>query len=303
MKSVESFILLIVIVGVTAVYSKAQTTAKNPGKSDTKVDSARTEWDITLDYNTRSVFLGRSDSIGSGYYMPSIAVNLKFGLFFSLAPTLFQQNTSNAYSGTTLTAGYDKSISNNFAVDIQLIKNFYPTLSRRVNSTVTFEGEGAFDYINNIITSEISPQILINKSSFDNTPDYVFTLTESHPFYIYAMLSYKDSFSITPSASVSAGTQNFYISYVNTKNLTEHPKEEAALKKLATKAEKMASEAKILGYELSLPVSYYLGHLVVTITPYYSIGENIITLNQNNFGKTTSANYLWADLGIGYRFW
>jgi hypothetical protein len=293
MEIIARFILLIVIVGVTTVQGLAQPINRTEGKKDS---TAKTEWDVTLDYYTRSVFLGRTDSAGSGYYMPSITVNLKSGFFFSLAPTLFQQNTVNAYGGLSLIAGYDKSLSDNFDLDIQLIKNFYPALSRRVNSNVTFEGEAALDYINDIVTSEISPQLLINKSSFDNRPDYVFTLTESHPFYFYALLSLNDSLSITPSAAASAGTQNFYVSYVNTKNLAEHPKEEEALKKVATKAEKVASEAKILDYELSVPVSYYLGHLIVTITPLYSIGENII-------GRTTPLSLWSADFSIGYRFW
>jgi hypothetical protein len=293
MKIGHRFILLAVIIGVTTMQGFAQQGIKIEGKKDS---TTKTEWDITLDYYTRSVFLGRTDSAGSGNYMPAITVNLKSGFFFSLAPTLFQQNTSNAYSGLSLMAGYDKSLSDNFDIDIQLIKNFYPPASRRVNSTVTFEGEAALDYINDIITSEISPQFLVNKSTFDNTPDYVFTLIESHPFYLYTLISLNDSLSITPSASVSAGTQNFYISYVNTKDLAEHPKEEAALKKAANKAEKVASEAKILDYELSLPVSYYWGHLIITVTPLYSIGENIIN-------RTTPLPLWSADFGIGYRFW
>ncbi len=268
MKIVHRFMLLAVIVGPITMQGFAQPAIKNAPKTDS---TTRTEWDVTLDYYTRSVFLGRTDSIGSGYYMPAIAVNLKSGLFFSLAPTLFQQNTKQAYGGLSLIGGYDKTISDNFTIDIQLIKNLYPAATRRVNSTVTFEGEAALDYINDIVTSEISLQFLINKSSFDNTPDYVFTLTESHPFYLYALLSLNDSLSITPSASVSAGTQNFYFGYVNTEVLAEHPKEEAALKKAATKLEKAASEAKILNYELSLPVEYYLGHLIIYVTPMYDI--------------------------------
>jgi hypothetical protein len=293
MKIVPRFILLAVIVCVATLQGLAQPGVKKVAKNDS---TAKTEWDVTLDYYTKSVFLGRTDTIGSGFYIPAFAVNLKSGLFFSLDFTLFQQNTVKPYGGLSLTAGYDKNLSDNFAIDIQLIKNSYPSTSTRINSTVTFEAEGALDYINNIVTSEISPQLLINKSPLDNTPDYVFTLTESHPFYIYAGLSYKDSLSITPSASVSAGTQNFYFGFVNIELLAEHPKEEAAIKKAANKLAKVASEAKILDYELSLPVSYYLGHLIVTITPLYSIGENVI--------EKANPQSVWsADFEIGYRFW
>jgi hypothetical protein len=293
MKIIPRFILLAAIIGVTTLHGFAQPGIKNIGRNDS---IAKTEWDLTLDYYTRSVFLGRTDTVGSGYYMPAFAVNLKCGLFFMLDFTLFQQNTVRPYQGLSLTAGYDKTLSDNFAIDFQLIKNSYPSTSARVNSTVTFEAEAALDYINDIVTSEISPQLLINKSALDNTPDYVFTLTESHPFYIYAGLFYKDSLSITPSASVSAGTQNFYFGFVNTELLAEHPKEEAAIKKAANKLAKVASEAKILDYELSLPVSYYLGHLIVTITPLYSIGENVI--------EKSNPQSIWsADFEIGYRFW
>jgi len=289
---------LVIFIGLYSTIS-AFGQLNNPGQppipaNSTKKDSttAKTEWDVTLDYYTRSVFLGRTDTIGSGYYLPAIAVNLKSGLFFELAPSLFQQNTPKAYGGLTISGGYDKTLSNNFAIDFQLIKNFFPSsanASRRINSTVTFEGEAGVDYINEIVTSELIPQILFNKSSFDNTPDYVFTLTESHPFYIYAALSYKDSLSITPSASVSAGTQNFYFAYFNTKVLADHPK--AVIKRT-----KLASEGKILDYELSVPISYYWGHLVVTATPLYSIGENIL-------GRTTPLDVWSADIGVGYRFW
>lgn len=268
----------------------AQKATADTSSHKAKVDSTkRTEWDLTLDYYTRSVFLGRTDSIGSGYYLPAIALNLKSGFFFSIAPTLFEQNTVRAYQGLSLMAGYDKAVSSNFDIDIQLIKNSFPTTSTRINSTVTFEGEAAVDYINEIVTSELNFQLLVNKSALDNSPDFITTLTESHPFYLYAMASYKDSLSITPTASASAGTQNFYFSYFNTKYLSEHPKR-------LVRRTALVSAEKILDYELSVPINYYLGHFIFNITPLYSIGENII-------GRTTPLDLWSADIGIGYRWW
>jgi len=273
------FIFNLVFVALLNSYSNAQIkqSTSKPANDTTK----KNEWEADIDYITKSVFLGRTDSLPSGYLTPAIAFYHKSGLYGILATAILQQNTGSFYNATSITGGYDKELSHHFLGEVELTKNFFPNNnSSSINDNILFDGKASIANYNAIINSKLTFHLF-----FSNNIDEAFVLKESHPFYNYFILNLNDSLFITPTFRISAGTQEYYVTYTSTV-------EKKFGKKKTVESIDIKSLFQIMDYELSLPVYYYYHRFYVDLTPVYSIGINIP-------GRATSLNIFYVDIGAG----
>ncbi len=220
--------------------------------------------------------MGRADTVKTPAILPELKYAFKNGIFISAGADYIPNRTTNKLDGGNLAAGYDFDITDDLTGGISYTKLFYSQNSTQIGSSIssTFSVNLNYD-IASIITPSIGVDYNIIKQGFNN--DIFVNAGLSHDFAKEGIFADKDIFIISPTATLNAGTQNFYDAYFTLKKYKLTAKGEAketAAEKLVQKRRAQLSEFKMLDYEFSAPVEYKIGVLILSFTPTYAVVEN-----------------------------
>jgi hypothetical protein len=212
-------------------------------------------------YNSNLNYYGRTDSLKSSGVFPMAELWLNNKFYINAAP-IFTFNKSNGfeYAGAVTTAGFlynnGKSVAH-----LYLMKPIYKDNSELVQSALKAQTAFNYTWLNKIMNVTLGGDI-----KFSNSTDFGATVGLDH---IFRKELNKGILIVDPSVYLYAGTQKFTETYRQKDNTPLFPGPD----RIVTEEVKKFS---ILSYEISAPVIYSMGKLMLLATPAYVIPQNLI---------------------------
>lgn len=251
---------------------------------------------FALSYLSNSVYYGRKDSLVIPYIIPAISYHDKSGLYFE-GSLSYLEGTGAQIDAGAITAGYDFSGKNEkISGDIYASKYFTNNSSYSVKGDVKGAAGGLLDYDTGPLTVSAGLD-----ASFSGNTDIAINFGLSHLFEF----GENKNWTITPSALVNAGTQNFYQNYFTDRKYSLKRKRKLTQNPNAVKVLVMSKSFDVLDYELSMPVGFDSKSWGFFFTPTYSIPVNGFTYSLNN-GQTYQteklSNTFYAEVGAYIKF-
>ena len=293
-------ILLISFFRITASAQTASVDTIGDLKSEKKASLK-----IGVNYLSNSVYLGRADTVTTPVVEPSIKYTFKSGIYFSGNLQFIPNRATNKLDGGTVGAGYDYDINDNCSGSISFTKMFYNATSTQIGSSIGSTINANIDYdIAEIITPSLSIDYDILKQGFGS--DVLINFGLAHDFAKLGIFGEDDLGIISPTATVNAGTQNFYDAYLTLKKYKLTTKKakakEAAAQKLQTAQEAKLAKFNLLDYEFSAPVEYKTGKFIFSFTPTYAFAENKLPPRITKGLVDVSSGIFFFEVGASVKF-
>jgi hypothetical protein len=269
-------------------------TQKAEGEDETK----KSGLDISLNYLSNSVFMGRADSVRTSTISPVIKYRFSSGIYLSAGLELIPGRKKNKLDGGDLTLGYDFDITDDLSGGISYSKLFYNATSTQVGSAVSSTFSGNFTYnIGDIISPTLTADYNINKQGIAG--DIFLNLGVCHDFTFGA----NDELSISPTIEANTGTQNFYDGYLVYRKL-KNAKRTTAETALIQAYTAELSQYRLLDYEFSLPVEYSAGNFTLKATPIYAVAQNEFKSAAvvKALGLSSQTSVFYFDIGVSLKF-
>jgi hypothetical protein len=293
---------------VILLISLFQTTASAQTASIDTIGDLKSEkkasFKIGVNYLSNSVYLGRADTVTTPVIEPSLKYTFKSGIYFSGNMQFIPNRATNKLDGGSLSAGYDYDINDNCSGSISFTKMFYNATSTQIGSAIGSTINVNMDYdIGDVITPSLSVDYDILKQGFGS--DILVNFGIAHDFAKLGIFGDDDLGIISPTATVNAGTQNFYDAYLTLKKykLTKKGQaKEAAAQKLLNGQEAKLARFKLLDYEFSAPVEYKTGKFIFSFTPTYAFAENKLPPRITKGLVDTSGGIFFFEVGASVKF-
>jgi hypothetical protein len=244
--------------------------------SKDKVPEKTSSFKVSVDFLSNNVFMGRADTVSTPAILPELKYTFSNGIYLSAGVNYIPNRLTNKLDAGSLALGYDYDITEDLSGSVSFTKLFYSANSTQIGSAITGIVGANLDYdISGIITPTVGLNYNFVKQGFGN--DIFVSAGLSHDFAKEGIFGDDDLFIISPAATINSGTQNFYDAYLVTKKYKLTAKgqaKEAAAEKLLIKQKEKLSRFSLLDYELSAPVEYKTGKLILSFTPTYAQSEN-----------------------------
>lgn len=250
---------------------------------------------VGADYISDNVFMGRSDSAAKSVIAPTLSYTFAFGLFLTAAADYIPSRPANKLDDGNLGIGYNYSIAENVQGSLSFTKMFYASTSTQIGSSVSSESAASISYENDYLSPGVSVDFAKGKKGDRN--DVFVNPTIAHDFIIVGVFGDRDYLSISPTAGLNLGTQNFYDSYLTRVNKKKHP----AAYALLDKYRKGLTEFKMLDYELSAPMEYSVKPFMISFNPTLAVPENKLPKTITK-GQANKATNFYFDLGLSLKF-
>lgn len=272
----------------------------------------RSGFQISTQFLTDNVYLGRSDTGHNFTYLPSLTYTDKSGLFI-VSSLYFTPGKSNSIDGLIIQAGYHTSFSDNFSGSLSFEKTLFAEHSTAVKSVISSEISASLDYdLLGIISPSINIDYNINRQGITN--DLILNTGISHDFFLGSIISSKDFLAISPAIEMNTGSQNFndanfekiknFENHTNVKDIknkrsTPLTPAQLAYNDAITKAVGQDKKFQLLDYEFSLPLNYSQGRFKMNLTPTLSLPYNMLKKQlQQQIGERS--NRFSLILGLSY---
>jgi hypothetical protein len=256
-----------------------------------------------VSYLSNNVFMGRADTVKTPTVLPVLKYSFKNGIFISAGADYIPNRVTNRLDGGSVAAGYDYDITDDLGGSVSFTKLFYNPNSTQIGSSISSTFSATLDYdIASIITPSVALDYNIIKQGFGN--DVFVNVGLGHDFAKEGIFGDKDILIASPTAAINTGTQNFYDAYLTLKKYKLTAKgqaREAAAEKLITAQKKKLSKYNILDYELSMPVEYKIGVLILSFTPTYAIAENKLP-PRITAGMVSGSGIFYFETGASLKF-
>lgn len=233
----------------------------NAANSQADSTGNRLNFKIGTYYNSNLNYYGRTDSLKSSGIFPMAELWLNNKFYVNAAP-VFTINKSNGfeYAGAVTTAGFlynnGKSVAH-----VYVMKPIYKDNSQLVQSALKAQTAVNYTWLNKILNVTLGGDI-----KFSSNVDFGATAGIDH---IFRKELTKGILIIDPSVYLYAGTQKFTETRWQKDNAFLFPGPD----RIVTEDVKKFS---ILSYEISAPVIYSIGKLMLLATPAYVIPQNLI---------------------------
>ncbi len=269
---------------VILVFISYQSLAQSP--IDSSVAEQTNQYTFGTTYASKLHYFGRTDSLKSSAFVPSVTAKFTNGLYLS-GSFIFVNNAdaSLKYTAAITEAGYRFGKSEGLAGSIFADKFFYAQSSSLVQSVQKGQAGFALSHLNNILTVNTG-----GSAVFSDKTDYFVNAGIDHLFRIETG---NGIFLIIPTATINAGTQNFTSTYLKKRNVLFIP---IADESVTTTDQKF----QVLSYEFSLPVTFVYNKFAITVTPGYVLPQNVIKVaNRPDLAKN-GTNLFYANIGLSY---
>ncbi len=255
-------------------------------KEDQKAQ--KNEFIAGINYQSALHYFGRTDSLKSSGFFPSIGFQLKGGLY-AQSNFIFVQNNaqSAAYTGATVEGGYRFPQSAHFNGNIFYTQFLYKDNSALVQSALKSQTGINLSYTNKIININGGADL-----KFSNKTDIGATLGLDHLF-IFNKGMKNAAIAVDPSVYAYAGTQQFSNTYLEKKNFLGIP--------VTQQTTENVTKFNVLSYEASVPVVLVLGKFNASVTPAYVIPQNLATVPGRPDLSEHGQNMFYVTVGLGVR--
>jgi len=254
---------------------------------------------IGLNYLSNDVFYGRSDTVKTPTIIPLIKYTFDSGIYLSADLNYVTNRVKNKVDGGSFALGYLFDVGENGEGGLSIAKYFYNANSTQVSSANRANFNGNFSYnVADIITPFVYLDYTFNRSGVGNDTFTNFGLT--HDFEFEGLFAADDNLRISPSVELNAGSQNFYDDYI-VGRATRNKKIATAQATILAAEKAELSQFKLLDYELSLPIFYQVGHVIVNFTPSLAFAQNKLPATISS-ALSGSGQLFYLQTGISYRF-
>lgn len=257
-------------------------------QSDTA--ASRLTFKLSVNYNTRLNYYGRTDSLKSSGFFPLAELWLTPKFYVNAAPIFVNNKWQHFdYAGTVATVGY-QNVGTKWISGVYVTKPFYKQSSELVQSALKAQSGVNLGYRNNIVNINVGGDV-----KFSDKMDYGASAGLDHIIRIENRD--KSVLVFDPAVYAYAGTQNFQRTYYkknNTGFLFFPPVEQQV-----TEDE---SRFNVLAYEASVPVIYAKGRVMLIATPSYILPQNLIAVSSNPGISEQGENMFYATLTMKYSF-
>lgn len=253
-----------------------------------------------ISYINDAIFMGRRDSIAAPYVFPSIGYYDKSGFFADLSASYLTGSEESRFDLFLISAGYTFD-SKKWSGGISGTAYFFNDESYNVQSETVGDITGMLGYDLDAVEVTLTASSYFNKES---SADFFAGLTLDRTFY-----AADNNLLIKPSLTMYVGSQYFYQEYYNTSRLGSRkgqgngtggsvPSSTANLEILE------ASKFKLLNVELSLPIQYYQGQFIFSLTPTLAIPQSSATITTVDtvYEENLESVFYWS-VGISYWFY
>lgn len=248
------------------------------------------QFKLSLNYNTALNYYGRADSLKSTGFFPLAELWLTSKFYVNAAPIFINNNQQTfAYAGTVATAGY-QHVGTKWISSLSITKPFYQESSELVQSALKAQAGASFTFQNNILNITAGGDV-----KFSDKADYGATAGVDHVIRLQA--GNNSELVFDPSIMAYAGTQNFQRSYYkktkpgfllfpgNGQQVTEN-----------------VSRFNVLAYEVSVPIIYAAGKVMLLATPSYILPQNLVSVPGRPDLSEKGENLFYATFTAKYTF-
>lgn len=257
-------------------------------------DLKKSAIEVSMSYMSNAVFAGRKDTVAVPYLITTVGYSHKTGVFFEGSVSYLVSSLAKRVDLFTLTGGYMYS-KNNFIAGVDATKYFFNSSSTNVQSEMNGYAALFLGYqLKNILSVVVDGMV-----TFNAKPDFFVVTEVNHRFY-----AIRDQLTITPSAYLNFGTQNYYTEFVNYKRSGAGSGNGNGGGTQTTGVSVIASSAfQLLNYEFSLPIGFSNKKWSVVCTPVFAIPVNpsFVTIDGQIRKEEISNSFFWS-LGVYYRF-
>lgn len=251
--------------------------------------STKPQFKLSVNYNTALNYYGRTDSLKSTGFFPQAELWLTPKLYVNAAPVFVSNSQQQlAYAGTVTTAGY-QNVGTKWITSVYLTKPFYEASSKLVQSALKAQTGASVTLQNNWLNLTAGGDV-----KFSDKVDYGATAGVDHVIRIQAN---KAVFIVDPALNIYAGTQNFQRSY--------YKKTKAGFLLFPSANQQVTenvSRFSVLAYEVSVPLIYAKGKMMLLATPSYLLPQNLITVPNRPDLSERGENLFYATLTAKYSF-
>ena len=251
--------------------------------------NGKNELSASLNYHSFLHYFGRTDSLKSSGVLATIGYQLPNGIYAEgTIIAISNAHTPFAYTGSTIEAGYRFNQSKPISGNVFYTQFLYRDKSELVQSAIK-EQAGINAVCNN-------PYIHLNAGAdlkFSGQIDIGASFGVDHLFLLKSPGS-QISFSVTPSAYLYAGTQNFTNSYIQKKNLPAIPVSQQELTQ-------NVSAFNILAYEFSAPLVWIYGKFKLSMTPAYVVPQHLAMVTGHRELSVQGENRFHTAVSIGIK--
>jgi hypothetical protein len=286
----------------TTSAEKVRDTTTEVKVRDKVSDEKRSYFEVSLNYQSNNVYLGRKDTTALPYFIPGVTYYLKSGLYFSASAGYLNTSTDQRIDVVTLEGGYDFT-AGNYGGEISFSKYFYNSQSTSVSSGIT----ASLAYQNEYDLGFVKP-------SFTATLDFGPKTDLQASFGIqHTFEAFNDKLEITPGIVVNGSTLNFYDNYYRTKHFKKRKGQKTITGTVdVTGTVEDASSFKILDYEPGVSLKYSAGKFTFNFSPTYAMPVHPSVLDIHSVYSTGTVTnrrateklengWFWT-LGATYRF-
>ncbi len=251
----------------------------------------KTSFKIGVGYNSGLNYFGRTDSLKSSGFFPSLEVDFKNGIYLS-TDFIFINNSSQSmqYAATIAEGGYRfNNKANSLAGNVFVSKFFYQDNNALVQSALKAQTGLNLSYLNKIVDVNFGAD-----AKFSDQADIGLTGGIDHIIKFVNLFGPGQGVLVfDPSAYLYSGTQNFTRTYYKNINLLFLPVSQQQV------TEKSKS-FDILAYEFSLPAVLRVSKLQFIVTPAYVIPQHVIRADGSIAQNPPGLFYVTA--GVNYTF-
>lgn len=310
MKSVIKIYCFIIICFLVGYNLNGQ----NKENSKKFIDSNKSYFSISTNYNNDAVFMGRKDSVAAPYLFTTLSYQNKNGIYASGSFSYLTKSDSDKIDLYLLSAGYN-FYNNNWFGDISVSSYFFSDNSYNVASQINADLTALLQYEFKFIHLGLNTVIYFS----DNNSDFFLS-----PQLSYDFISKNRKFQFSPVFSMDFGSQNFYQEYYTYSYIRKNKgsgsgsgndgsgtgfgsgsggssgtTEEVVTNVVLTESEKF----NLMNYEISLPIWYSENSFTISFIPTFSFPQNGATIViDESIDKEELDNTFYWLIGFKYKF-
>jgi hypothetical protein len=245
-------------------------------RADAQQDSSKATITFAAIYNSSIDYYGQVTTEKYPYMLANATLRLPIGLYFS-AGAYRLLNYGTGLSETDLGMGYEYNFNEKLDADIAYTHSFFP------NDSPLLQASNA-NNINISLTREWKwlKSLLSTDYAFGKQNDFFLGLNNAREIGLGTLFSEKNSLSIEPSFELTAGTTNFYETYIieksKRKNSTGNGKSGSAPGiingQTTTITENLTKKFRLLAYSFRMPLTFSRGNYLAELSYQFSILAN-----------------------------
>jgi hypothetical protein len=246
--------------------AQAQTDTARTQADSTQADNKKVTLTLGALYSNNANYYGQTAAAPMPYMAASATLQFRSGIYFSGIGYRLLNDSGAAVSATSAGVGIAFKIGKKLAADLSYSHTFFPSNSPFLQAANTDNAAASLKY-HYWMTTGVNVDYAFGKQQ-----DVFVTLSTEKAIQLGSIFKGKDLITLTPSAEAVGGTQHFYQTYIQEKQLLGLPL--PVLPGIPGTSETITKEATsfdLLSYSLQVPLAYNRAHYMIEVAYQLSV--------------------------------